>query len=210
MSRSRAKILREVRPLDEASIHGVTFDGRLVWFARNDELVAFDPVTERVVHRHAIPGVAAGTAFDGENLYQLAGAEILVVHPESGRVLRRLPSPGGGKDSGMAYADGFLWVGQFHAAQIHKVDATTGAVVGKFQSDRFVTGVSCIGGSLWHAVSEDGKAPEVRRLDENGAVLETWTVPVERIAGMESDGQDHFWCAGEKGKLRLVGRDDAS
>ena len=41
-----AEILREYGPfpgVDE--VHGVTFDGRLVWFASGDRLNAFDPAS---------------------------------------------------------------------------------------------------------------------------------------------------------------------
>ena len=61
-----ATIERELVPMDESPIQGVTFDGTLVWFARDDELVAFDPQTEKVVKRHSIPGVhASGGAASG-------------------------------------------------------------------------------------------------------------------------------------------------
>lgn len=201
-----AEVIREYVPLDDARIHGVTYDGKLVWFARDDELVAFDPETREVVRRHAVPGASAGTAFDGEHLYQLAGGEILVIQPADGRVVRRLPAPGEGEDTGMAWADGFLWIGQYSGAKIHKVDAQTGAVVKTLSSDRFVTGVSCVEGALWHATSEKGKPCELRRLAPDGAVEESVSVPVEFIAGIEGNGRGDFWCAGERGTLRLVRR----
>ncbi|MBF5043796.1 glutaminyl-peptide cyclotransferase [Aggregicoccus sp. 17bor-14] len=199
-----AEVVREYIPLDDGRIHGVTFDGRLVWFARNDELVAFDPESEQVVRRFAVPGANAGTAFDGEHLYQLARGEILVLQPSDGRVVRRLPAPGQGQDTGMAWADGYLWVGQYASARIHKVDARTGAVVKTLASDRFVTGVSCVDGALWHAVSESGKPCELRRLAPDGTVQEAWSLPVEFVAGVEGNGAGGFWCAGERGTLRLV------
>ncbi len=206
---SVGEVIREYRPLDEGKIHGVTFDGKLVWFARDGELVAFDPEGERVVHRYAVPNAGAGTAFDGEHIYQLAQGEILVIAPSDGRILRRLPSPGKGEDSGMAWADGYLWVGQYHKAKIHKVDAKTGEVVKTLSSDRFVTGVSCIGGELWHGLSEDegtAKECELVHLASDGTQLERMSVPVARLAGMERTRSGDFWCAGEKGKLRLVRR----
>lgn len=205
-STSEAEIVREHVPIDDNQIHGVTFDGKLVWFARDDELVAFDPETEKVVRRHAVSGADAGTAFDGEHLYQLAKGEILVIEPKDGRIVRRLPAPGKGADSGMAYADGYLWIGQCHSAKIQKVDAKTGEVVKTLASDRFVTGVSCVDGALWHGAAVDGKPVELRRLASDGSVEETISVPVELIAGVESAGNGAFWCAGEKGKLRLVRR----
>jgi len=204
---SKAEVVHEYEPIDSRSIHGVTFDGKLVWFARDDEIVAFDPDSEKVVRRLPVPAASAGTAFDGEHLYQLAKGEILVVQPSDGRIVRKLPAPGKGEDSGMAWADGFLWVGQFRASKIHKVDAKTGEVVRTLTSDRFVTGVSCVDGALWHGSSNDGKGCELRRLASDGTVEETLAVPVSAIAGVEGTTGGDFWCGGEKGKLRLVRRE---
>jgi outer membrane protein assembly factor BamB len=205
-SKRSAEIVREYLPLDDAQIHGVTFDGKLVWFARDNELVAFDPETEQVVRRHPVPAANAGTAFDGEHIYQLAHGEILVIQPADGRIVRKLPAPGKGHASGMAWADGHLWIGQYDDAKIHKVNAKTGAIVKTLTSDRFVTGVSCVEGALWHGASGDGKQCELRRLASDGTVEEALAVPVRAIAGVEGTGDGGFWCAGEKGKLRLVRR----
>lgn len=203
----KATIAREYVPVaDAARIHGLTWDGKLVWLCRDEELVAFDPENERVVKRHAIPRAQAGTAFDGQHLYQLAEGEILVVEPDTGRVVRRLPAPGKGEDTGMAWADGYLWIGQFHGAKIHKVDAKTGEVVKTLTTDRFVTGVSFADGALWHATMQDGKPTEIRRLASDGTVEEILDVPTRRIAGMEADGKGGFWCAGENGRLLRVTR----
>jgi len=201
-----AEIVREYVPLDDRQIHGVTFDGRLVWFARNDEIVAFDPQAGAVVRRHPIPGADAGTAFDGEHLYQLARGEIVVVRPSDGQIVRRMPAPGKGEDSGMAWADGYLWIGQCYGARIHKVDATTGEVVKTLTSDRFVTGVSCVDGALWHAAAGDDKPSELRRLAADGTPEEVLDVPVAMIAGVEAMEDGDFWCAGEGGKLRRIRR----
>jgi outer membrane protein assembly factor BamB len=201
-----AEIVREYLPIDHLPIHGVTFDGKLVWFARDNEVVAFDPGTEKVVARHAVPSANAGTAFDGEHLYQLAKGEILVIQPADGRIVRRLPAPGKGLDSGMAWADGYLWIGQYRESKIHKVDAKTGEVVKTLTSDRFVTGVSCVEGALWHGATGDGQPSELRRLASDGSVEETLVVPMKGIGGVEGTGDGQFWCAGEKGALCLVQR----
>jgi len=200
-----AEVAREYTPLDDGHIHGVTFDGERVWFARDGEVVAFDPKSEEVVRRVPVEGAAAGTAFDGTHLYQLTRDEILVVEPATGRVVRRLPAPGRGDDSGMAWSDGYLWIGQFRQSRIHKVDAETGEIVRTLTSDRFVTGVSCVDGELWHGASDDGKPCELRRLGPDGAVLESLDVSVDVISGVERS-PDGFWCGGRKGKLRLVRR----
>ena len=204
-----AEVVREYVPLDENQIHGVTHDGNLVWFARDGELVAFDPGTERVVARHQVPSASAGTAFDGEHLYQLAKGEILVIRPADGRVVRRLKAPGTGQDSGMAWADGFLFVGQYRESKIHKMDAMTGEVVKTLATDRFVTGVSCIDGALWHGASGDGQPCELRRVAPDGTVEETLAVPVDSISGVEAANDGGFWCGGSKGRLRFVRRKEA-
>jgi outer membrane protein assembly factor BamB len=209
MSTRSAEVVKEHHPFGEERVHGVTFDGERVWFARDGEVVAFDPKTEEIVARHVVPGASAGTAFDGEHLYQLAGSEILVLRREDGAVVRRMPAPGKGKDTGMAYADGHLFVGHWSDTVIRKVDAKTGEVVKELRSDRFVTGVSCIDGALWHGAVGGDKPCELRRLGEDGSVEEVLTVPVEMIAGIEAVGDGTFWCAGEKGALRLVRRRDA-
>lgn len=214
----QARVLREYGPFGSGGVHGVTFDGKLVWFAQDGELVAFDPETEREVRRLAVPNAAAGTAFDGEHLYQLAGAEVLVIRPSDGRVLRSIPAPEKGEDSGMAYADGFLWIGQYRAARIHQVDAKTGEVVKTLSSDRWVTGVSCVGGALWHGTGSggpgvDGSSPgaearpgELRRLAGDGTVEEVSTLPSGvGVSGVEASRDGSFWCGGgASGKLRLV------
>jgi outer membrane protein assembly factor BamB len=205
--KSEAKVVHEYGPFGEGGVHGVTFDGKLVWFARDNELVAFDPESEKVVRRLAVPA-DAGTAFDGEHLYQLAGAEILVIQPADGRIVRKLPAPGKGIDSGLAYADGYLWVGQYRDAKIHQIDAKTGEIVKTLSSDRYVTGVSCFEGALWHGASDDRGPCELRRLGPDGSVEEAITVTdVELVSGVEAVKDGGFWCGGGKsGKLRLVRR----
>ena len=199
-----AEVVHAFNPCDDdEQIHGVTFDGKRVWFARDNELIAFDPTSEKIVHRLDVPNAKAGTAFDGEHLYQLAKGEILVVDPESGRVVRKIPAPGKGQDSGLAYADGHLWVGQYSDSKIVKIDAKTGEIVKTLTSDRFVTGVSCVDGELWHGASGGGKSPELRRLRSDGSVEESVAVPVDHISGMERTKSGDFWCGG-KGELRLV------
>ena len=201
----QAEILGEYGPFGEGGIHGVTFDGKLVWFARDNELVAFDPDSEKVVKRLAVPA-QAGTAFDGEHLYQVANSEILVIEPSDGRIVRKIPAPGKGGDSGMAWADGYLWVGEYRAAKIHQIDAKTGEIIKTLSSDRFVTGVSCVDGALWHGVSDD-KPSELRRLAADGTVEEALVIEgAKHVSGVESNGKGAFWCGGEGGKLRLVAK----
>jgi outer membrane protein assembly factor BamB len=199
----QAEIVTEIVPIEGGDVHGVTFDGALVWYACGAEIVAFDPEAKAIVRRLVVPA-EAGTAFDGEHLYQLAGDQIVVVRPADGRVVRTIAAPGKGH-SGMAYADGHLWLGEYRAGKIHKVDAKTGEVKKTLSSDRFVTGVSVVDGDLWHGASEEGPA-QLRRLADDGTVQEILELPGGnvRISGVESDRRGGFWCGGEGGTLRNV------
>src|SRR5262245_40755601 len=142
MRRSAAEIVREYGPFAEGgSVHGVTYDGRHVWFASGDALTAFDPASGKEVRSLPVAG-HAGTAFDGRYLYQLAEDRIQKIDPETGRVLATIPAPGGGGDSGLTWAEGTLWVGQYRDRKIHQIDAETGAVLRTIESNRFVTGVT--------------------------------------------------------------------
>src|SRR3546814_7288251 len=88
----------------------------------------------------------AGTAFDGKHLFQIAEAVIRKIDPETGVVLGTIPAPGNGADSGLAWAEGTLWVGQYRDRKIYQIDPETGAVLRTIDSDRFVTGVTWVDG----------------------------------------------------------------
>jgi len=208
MKKSAAEIVREYGPFPDAdAVHGVTFDGRHVWFASGDKLNALDPASGKTV-RSIDVAAHAGTAFDGRHLYQIAEARIQKIDPQTGRVLATIPAPGGGGDSGLAWAEGTLWVGQYRERKIHQVDPETGEVLRTIESNRFVTGVTWVDGELWHATLE-GDESELRRVDPNtGNVLERVEMPAGAgVSGLESDGRDEFFCGGGKsGKLRAVRR----
>lgn len=123
-------------------------------------------------------------------------------------MLATIPAPGGGRDSGLAWAEGTLWVGQYRDRKIHQIDAETGAILRTIESNRFVTGVTWVDGELWHATSE-GDESELRRIDvQTGEVRETLEMPPGcNVSGLESDGADRFFCGGQKsGKVRVVRR----
>jgi glutamine cyclotransferase len=150
----------------------------------------------------------AGTAFDGRHLFQIAEDRIQKIDPETGRVVATIPAPGGGADSGLAWAEGSLWVGQYRDRKIHQVDPETGAVLRTIRSDRLVTGVSWVDGELWHGTWE-GDQSEVRRIDPaTGEVLERLEMPSgSGVSGLESDGGGRFFCGGgNSGKVRVVRR----
>lgn len=203
-----ADIVREYGPFDGApSIHGVTHDGRHVWAATNDGILAIAPDSGDVVRRIA-SHADAGTAFDGTHLYQIAEARIDKIDPATGTVVASIPAPGAGRDSGMAWAEGSLWVGQYRERCIHQIDPATGKILRTIASDRFVTGVSWVDGELWHA-TWDGDDSDLRRIDpQDGRVLERLDMPAgAHISGLESDGGDLFYCGGgPSGKLRAVRR----
>lgn len=208
MKRAAAEILREYGPFPGVEeVHGVTFDGQRVWFASGDKLNALDPESGKTVHTIDMPA-HAGTAFDGRYLFQLFEKNIQKVDPKSGRVIATIPAPGNGGDSGMAWAEGSLWVGQYREKKIHQIDPETGAIQRTIESTRFVTGVTWVDGELWHGTWE-GNDSELRRIDpQTGDVLEELTMPSGTgISGLESDGGDQFFCGGGKsGKLRAVRR----
>lgn len=207
MKRTAAKIVREYGHFpDVDAVHGVTYDGRNVWFASGDQLQAFDPATGETL-RSIDVAAHAGTAFDGEHLFQLAEGCIQKIDPKTGHVLATIPAPGGG-DSGLAWAEGTLWVGQYLDRKIHQIDPQTGEVLRTIESNRHVTGVTWLDGELWHGTWE-GDESELRRIDATtGEVLEQVDMPPGMgISGLESDGRDQFFCGGgQSGKVRTVRR----
>jgi glutamine cyclotransferase len=203
-----ANIVREYGPFPGAErVHGVTHDGHQVWAATGATLIAFDPAsgeTTRTLDR----GCDAGTAYDGKHLYQITEARIDKIDPASGKVLASIPAPGQGSDSGLTWAEGCLWVGQYRDRKIHQIDPQTGAVLRTIESNRHVTGVTWVDGELWHGTWE-GEQSELRRVDpEDGAVLERLEMPPGTIvSGLESDGAGLFYCGGgTSGKVRAVQR----
>jgi glutamine cyclotransferase len=203
-----AEIVREYGPFPGVDkVGGVTHDGRRVWAATNAGLVAFDPSNGEIARTIKRPS-DAGTAFDGTHLYQIAEARIDKIDPATGAVLASIPAPGQGRDSGLAWADGSLWVGQYRDRKIHRIDPATGTVLRTIESNRFVTGVTWVDGDLWHGTWE-GDDSDIRRIDpESGAVLERLEMPRgTAVSGLESDGADLFYAGGGgSGTVRAVRR----
>jgi glutamine cyclotransferase len=208
MKQSAAEIVREYGPFPDAGpIHGVTYDGERVWFASGGKLNAFDPASGETL-RSIDVAAHAGTAFDGRHLFQIAEDRIHKIDPSTGRVLSTIPAPGGGSDSGLTWAEGTLWVGQYRNRKIYQVNPDTGAIIRTIESNRFVTGVTWVEGELWHGTLE-GDESDLRRVDpETGEVLERLAMPPgTMVSGLESDGGDRFYCGGGKsGKVRAVRR----
>jgi glutamine cyclotransferase len=208
MKQAAAEILREYGPFPGLEkVHGLTFDGAHVWFATGDKLNALNPESGKIERTLDVPA-EAGTAYDGEHIFQLFEKRIQKVDPKTGRVLSTIPAPGEGGNSGMAWAEGSLWVGQYREKKIHQIDPETGAIIRTIESNRFVTGVTWVDGELWHG-SWEGDESELLRVDpKTGEVLEELALPPDTpLSGLESDGGDRFFCGGgPSGKIRAVRR----
>lgn len=208
MKRAQAEVLREYGPFPGAErVNGVTFDGEHVWFASGERLHALDPASGKAV-RSIEAASHAGTAYDGKHLFQIAEDRIHKIDPDTGRVLATIPAPGGGGDSGLAWAEGTLWVGQHRGRKIHQIDPDTGAILRTIESDRVVTGVTWVDGELWHGTWE-GDDSDLRQIDpRTGKVLEKLEMPPGTgVSGLESDGGERFYCGGgSTGKVRAVRR----
>ncbi len=208
MNGSAAEIVSEYGPFPGIdAVHGVSYDGERIWIASGDKLNALDPAGKELL-RSIDVSAHAGTAFDGRHLFQIAEDRIQKIDPSSGRVIATIPTPAGSGCSGLAWAEGMLWVGKYLDRKIHQVDPQTGAVLRTLESNRFVTGVTWIEGDLWHGTWESDES-ELRRIDPHtGEVLERMELPVGvGVSGLESDGDDQFFCGGGgSGKVRVIRR----
>jgi glutamine cyclotransferase len=207
MKQTTARVIDEYGPFPGVdAVHGVTYDGQKIWFASGDKLNALDPESGQQVGSIDV-AAHAGTAYDGQHLYQIADDLIQKIDPDSGRVLATIPAPEGG-NSGLAWAEGSLWVGQYGNRRIHRIDPQTGALIRTIESNRFVTGVTWLEGDLWHGTWEEDES-ELRRVNsETGEVLESFKMPPNTgVSGLESNGKDRFYCGGgNSGKVRVVSR----
>jgi streptogramin lyase len=207
MRRARAEIVHEYGPFPDAKVAGVTYDGRDIWFGSDDKLTAIDTATGEIRRSLDTPA-PAGTTFDGKYLYKIADDRIHKLNPATGAVVGSIPTPAGGGHSGLAWAEGSLWIGQYRERKIHQVDPATGAVLRTIESNRFVTGVAWVDGEMWHGTWEDDKS-EIRRVDAaTGEVAEVLEMPEGLlVSGLDSDRADRLFCGGgTSGKVRVVRR----
>ncbi|OZI73808.1 Vgb family protein [Bordetella genomosp. 2] len=208
MNRSAAEIIGEYGPFPGVEdVHGVSYDGRHVWVATGRQLHAMDP-DNGTLGRAIDVAADAGTAFDGRHLYQIAGDRIQKIDPRTGEVVGTIPAPAGAGNSGLAWAEGWLWVGRYPERKIVQVDPATGAILRTIESNRYVTGVTWVDGELWHGTWEED-ASDLRRLDpRSGEVLDVLEMPAGTgVSGLESDGAGRFFCGGgASGKVRVVRR----
>ena len=207
MHQSTAEIVREYGPFPGIDqVHGVSYDGKQVWFATGDRLNALDPSSGVPLRSIDVPA-HAGTAFDGRYLFQVADDRIQKIDPKNGRVVSTIPTPGGGV-SGLTWAEGTLWVGQYRDRKIHQIDPETGTILRTIETHRFVTGVTWMDQELWHGTWEGDKS-DLRRVDpDTGEVLETLEMPAGlNVSGLEYDGGELFYCGGgNSGTVRAVRR----
>jgi glutamine cyclotransferase len=208
MNQSAAEIIREFGPFPGVhKVNGVTYDGQQVWIAVGEKLNAIDPASGKTL-RSIDVAAHAGTAFDGQHLFQIADDRIQKIDPKTGHVIATIPLPAGGGFSGLAWAEGTLWVGQCEDRKIYQLDPQTGTILRTIESKRFVTGVTWVDGELWHGTWE-GDESDLRRVDSRtGEVLEKIEMPPGvGVSGLESDGGDQFFCGGgSSGKVRIVRR----
>jgi len=207
MKSIKANVIREYGPFpDVKNVHGVTYRDGQVWFASGERLNVLDPASGETV-RSLDVAAHAGTAFDGQYLFQIAGDKIQKIDPESGAVVGNIPAPDGGS-SGLAWAEGSLWVGQYRSRKIHQVDPQSGKILSTLESNRFVTGVTWVEGQLWHGTWEEGES-ELRQVNPmSGEIQQRLEMPAGiYVSGLESDGENLFYCGGgDSGRIRAVQR----
>ncbi len=209
MKQSNANVIDEYGPFAGVdTVHGVTYDGQHIWLASGEKLHAIDPASGKQTASLDVTA-NAGTAYDGKYLYQIAEDQIQKIEPSSGKVLATIPTPESG-NSGLAWAEGSLWVGGYKSRKIYRINPETGALISTIESNRFVTGVTWLDGNLWHGTWE-GDESELRQVNaETGEVLETLKMPPNiGVSGLESNGKDRFYCGGgNSGKIRVVLRSE--
>ncbi len=211
MSRSNApiaEIIREYGPFSGVdNVHGVTFDGRNVWFAAGDTLKAFDPASGKLLRSIEV-AADAGSAFDGRHLFQIAADRIQKIDPKTGRVLATIPAPGGGGGLGARVGRRQALGRSVSGPEDLSGRSRDGEILHTIESNRFVTGVTWADGELWHATWE-GDESDLRRVDpRTGEVRERFQMPPgTHVSGLESDSGDQFFCGGGRsGKVRTVRR----
>ncbi len=208
MKRATAEIIREYGPFPGVdSVAGVSHDGQHVWFASGDKLNALDPASGKI-QRTIDVAAHAGTAFDGQHLFQIAEE----AHPED--------RP---EDRSGACHDPRARRRRQLRPRVGRRNALGGAASGAEDP----SGRSRNGGDpshhrvqplrhwghldrrrLWHGTWERDES-ELRRVDpQSGDVLETLEMPPGvNVSGLEADGGDRFFCGGgNSGKVRAVRR----
>lgn len=206
MTESEATILREYGPfLGVNAVHGVSFDGTHIWFASGDALRSINTGSGSLESSINVTA-DAGTAFDGTHLFQISEDIITKIDPNTGEIISYIPAPGGGADSGLAWSEGSLWVGQNRGRTIIEINPATGRILRTIEVGRIVTGVTWVDDQLWHG-SWDGVSSGIWRIDPaNGKPVEHIRMPEGTgVTGLESNGNGGFFCGGGNAPVvRLV------
>jgi sugar lactone lactonase YvrE len=204
------EISKELVLRDVTRVHGVTFDGRALWFAADDgDLVEMDPESGDVLSRTAL-GAKAGVTYDGEAIWAICGQRIDRIDPKTRAVVRSIPAPPG-QLAGLAWAEGALWIGLYGEKKILKVDPENGRVLKSIALDRLVTGVTWAAGELWHGTVGTERGPGgLHRVDPtSGKELEHLAFSEKAGAsGIEYDPTRRvFFCGandgGESGRAKI-------
>jgi len=98
-------------------------------------------------------------------------------------VLSSIPAPGGGRDSGLAWAEGTLWVGQYRESEIRQIDPETGKVLTR------LTMPERIEVSGWNRTEAISSTPAAAEAGGSGRCASAAAVH----GGSRGSGQRHFW-----------------
>ena len=186
-------------------IYGLTYDGDQIWAAQGQKLISVDPQTGQTTNE-INTGCDAGVAFDGQHIWKLSGESIHKISKETGEVLSSIDAPGeGSSNSGLAWAENSLWVGQFKDRKIYQISPDDGKILKTINSDRYVTGVTWLKGDLWHATWEDEQS-ELRKINKNtGEVEESYRIESKKIiTGLTHDNNQFYAGGGDSGSIRTI------
>src|SRR5437870_7391085 len=165
----RAEIVREYGPFPGIEqVHGVTWDGRNIWFARGEKLAAIDPASGVLVRQLDV-AADAGTAFDGRHLWQIAEDRARKIHQvdaNTGAILRTIESDR--FVTGVSWVDGELWHATMEGEQseIRRIDPENGEVLERLEMPAGVTvsGLEADGKDLFFCGgATSGKVRAVRK-----------------------------------------------
>ena len=147
------------------------------------------------------PGVDGGLATDGEFVYAIVDTgdgtdEIVKIDPESEEVVDTYDMPFD-YGSGLAIAEGSLWVSSLQAGEVAEIDLDGGGTVRQFGVTGSPAGVAYLDGSLW--VGDPG-LDVVSEFSTNGEYRGDFDT--------EEYTETVYSLAGDDGRLRLGDADD--
>jgi glutamine cyclotransferase len=108
------------------------------------------------------------------------------LHAYPGKVIRSFPLPGK-FCTGLTYDGHYLWVADYQADKIYKIDPATGALLCQIPSPGFwPMGLAWDGKCLWNADKEQKKIYKIE--PEDGTILEILDAPCNDPEGLTWDG----------------------